>query len=87
MPLFFFHLRTPSCLEEDELGLELDDVETAYLDACRAFPPMATDLLDCGHEPLGCSFEITNGAGELLMEVPFSEAISAKRRRVANDRG
>jgi hypothetical protein len=40
MPRFYFHLRTAQGLNPDEIGLELPDVEAAYLEAFRTAQDM-----------------------------------------------
>ncbi|WP_456016163.1 DUF6894 family protein [Methylorubrum populi] len=75
MPLFYFHLRTPAGLEPDEIGLELAGIEAAYLEACRTIPGLCADLIQEAGSPSRRSFEITDAAGTLLMEVPFSEVL------------
>ena len=57
------------------MGLDFAGLEAAYLDACRAIPAMAADLVKQKHDPLPYVFEITDEAGQLLMEVPFSEIL------------
>ena len=65
------------------MGLNFIGLEAAYLDACRAIPDMAADLVKQKHDPLTYVFEIVDEAGQLLMEVPFSEILDRwhKRRR------
>ncbi|WP_336485735.1 DUF6894 family protein [Methylobacterium nigriterrae] len=75
MPRYFFHLRTVAGLQRDEEGLEFAGLEPAYLDACRAIPDMTADLMRKGQAPASSTFEITDDAGRLLMEVPFSEIL------------
>ncbi|MDR7039785.1 hypothetical protein J2X36_004563 [Methylobacterium sp. BE186] len=80
MPWFYFHLRTPAGLELDDLGLELIGIEAAYLDACRTISTLTTDLLAKKVDPRLCSFEITDSAGQLLLELPFTEILDKDRR-------
>jgi len=75
MPHFYFHLRTPAGWERDDIGLDFIGLEAAYLDACRAIPAMAAELAKSKHDPLRYVFEIADKAGQLLMEVPFSEML------------
>ena len=77
MPHFYFHLRTPAGWERDQDGLDFTGLEAAYLDACRAIPDMAADLVRRKHDPLPYGFEIADEAGQLLMEVPFSEVLAS----------
>lgn len=80
MPLFYFHLRTPTGLDPDEIGLEYSDLERAYLEACRTVPEMAVDLVRRGRSPMSHAFEITDAAGSLLLEVPFGEVLQDGRK-------
>ncbi|MCJ2019026.1 hypothetical protein MKK84_16510 [Methylobacterium sp. E-065] len=80
MPLFRFHLRSLAGLESDDEGLQFPDLETAYLEACRAIPGMAIDFVRSGLNPMSYAFEITDAAGRRLIEVPFSERLRDGRR-------
>jgi hypothetical protein len=75
MTVYHFHLRTAHGLERDEIGLLCPNLEEAYLDACASIPRLAVDLIEEGHDPSACCFEICDGANQLLMEVPFLERI------------
>lgn len=75
MPLFRFHLRTLTGTELDETGLEFPNLEAAYLEACRSIPSMITDFVQAGLNPLAYVFEITDAAGQVLIEVPFTERL------------
>ncbi|GJE46595.1 DUF6894 family protein [Methylobacterium soli] len=80
MPHFHFHLQTPDGWEQDEDGLEIVNLETAYLNACRAIPDMAADMIRRGQQPMRFAFEIADAGGLVLMEVPFSEVLDKDRR-------
>jgi len=87
MPHFYFHLRSPAGLTRDKFGQDFDDLEAAYLEACLTIPDMGADLVKRRRNPLPYTFEIANEAGQLLMDVPFSEMLdkghkSRPRRRV-----
>jgi hypothetical protein len=82
MPVFFFHLRTPSHLERDDIGVELAGVEAAYLEACRTIPSLSVELGRRGANPYRHAFEITDAAGTPLIEVPFPEVLDRGRRPV-----
>lgn len=73
MRLYFFHLRTPRGLEQDEVGIPFATTEQAYLDVCETLPMIARDLVEEGHSLAQCAFVIANAAGETLFEVPFDE--------------
>lgn len=73
MPAFYFHLRTPIGLEIDDKGLDLADFEHAYLEAYRAVPTVAADLVLENCNPYRCAFVIADAAGRTLDELPFAE--------------
>ena len=75
MPHFYFHLRTPAGWERDDTGLDFVGLEAAYLEACLTIPDMGADLVKRRRNPLPYTFEIADEAGQLLMEVPFSEML------------
>jgi hypothetical protein len=79
MPFYYFHLRTAEGLDRDEIGLLYANIEAAYLGACKAIPKLLAELVQGGHDPNCCIFEITDAEGRRLIEVPFLER--AKRWR------
>lgn len=81
MPLFFFHLRTPSGTDQDDLGIEFPSLECAYLEAYRAIPDLVAELLREGSDPLIPIFVIADAGGTTLMELPFAEAVRGRPRR------
>ena len=83
MPLFYFHLRSPKGLEQDETGLEFADLETAYLEAYRTVPELGAEFARQEKNPARYAFEIADAAGLLLMEVPFTEVLDRGRKPVA----
>lgn len=83
MPRFYFHLRGLKGLERDDIGLELANVEAAYLGACQAVPGMSTDLIYETANPTRYAFEITGASGDLLIEVPFTEVLDRGRKPIA----
>lgn len=86
LPLFLFHLRTPDGLDEDDLGIELPDLERAYLEAYRAIPETVVDLMRQGVEPRGHAFVIADAAGAVLMEVPLSEPLRPRQQTRPSER-
>ena len=82
MPLFFFHLRGgPDGPSLDRDGLDLIDAEAAYLEAHQTALDMAQEWLRDGRNPRGYAFDVANGAGEVVFEVPFSEALDRQAGR------
>jgi hypothetical protein len=80
---YYFHLRIGGTLSPDELGLELPDLETAYLEAFQAAQQMWTELLAERSNPLVRAFEIADAEGRILLTVPFSEVLERARRPIA----
>lgn len=81
LPLFFFHLRTPAGVAEDDMGIEFPTLERAYLEAYRSIPDMVVELLRQGSDPLVPSFIIADEVGTTLIELPFIEAVRDRPRR------
>lgn len=75
MPLFHFHLRTPRGLERDDTGLDMASAEAAYLEACRAIPDLAIELLRAGESPGRYAFEVRNEVGQLVWQIGFHEVL------------
>ena len=45
MPRFFFHLEGANGVEADEIGVEFESLEAAYLDAYHAVLDISHDML------------------------------------------
>jgi hypothetical protein len=90
MPRFFFDLRLEGdCLEQDDVGVDLPDFETVYLEAHRAAVDIWAEARREGRRIGKCSFEVRDVHNEVVLELPFSEAsgvkdISAPRPRLPN---
>jgi hypothetical protein len=83
MPRFYFHLRSPKGVEQDDTGLEFAGLEDAYLEACRTIPELSADFAREERNPARYAFEITDPAGSFLMDVPFTEVLDRGRKPVA----
>ena len=83
MPRFYFHLRDELGPHRDEGGIELLDVETAYLEAFRGALGLWGELLEQRRDPRCSRFEVTDATGEALFELPFSEVLESTRGRAA----
>ena len=82
MPRYFFHLRGgPNSFSPDDLGVELPDIEAAYLEAFQTAKEMAQEWRKKGQNPRLYAFEIVDAAGELVLELPFSEALDHQAGR------
>ena len=74
MPRYFFNTRIGQELIGDTEGAELRDPDHAW-EVARA---MIRDLLEEGGDSqslLGAILEVTDEAGEIVLEFPFSEAL------------
>jgi hypothetical protein len=80
MPRYFFHLISPDERSPDESGCELPNVERAYLDVYQAALEISFEMLRCRRDPSALRFEVTNESGELLFDLPFTEALRPARR-------
>ena len=77
---YYFDLRVGPTLSPDEIGLDLPDVETAYLEAFKAAQEMWSELLAEGSDPLIRSFEIADERGQILLTLPFREVLERARK-------
>ena len=77
---YFFHLKCETRDVPDPTGAELRDPDAAW-EAARA---TARDLMhgqpDADVNWLSCSFEVTDGTGEVVFELPFAEAVEMTRQ-------
>ena len=73
MPRYHFNFRSPDSVVVDGTGADFADANAAYEAAVRA----ARDLMsrDSGAEWLRCSFEVADANGEVVFELPFTEAV------------
>jgi hypothetical protein len=81
MPRYFFHLRCATKRVADQSGADLCDPDEAW-EAARA---TARDLMQsqshAGVNWLTCSFEVTDSAGEIVFELPFTEVVNVRGPR------
>jgi hypothetical protein len=77
---YYFHLRIGHTVSPDEIGLDLPDLETAYLEAFKAAREMWSELLAEGSDPLSRCFEIADERGRSLLTLPFAEVLEQARK-------
>jgi hypothetical protein len=77
---YYFHLRIGRELSPDEIGLDLPDLDTAYLEAFQAARAMWSELLAERSDPLLRSFEIADSDGRVLLLLPFREVLESARK-------
>ncbi len=75
MPLFFFDLAAPGSLERDEVGVEFEHLEAAYLDACKAALEISVEMLRDRRDPNGTAFLVRDAQGRRLLEISFGEIL------------
>jgi hypothetical protein len=79
MPQFFFDLRDANgALEEDDVGIDLPDFETAYLEAHRTAIDIWAEACRDGRNPGHARFEIRDVLGRVVLELPFTEALNIR---------
>ncbi len=78
MAQYFFHLRNGNVLEPDEDGLELPDVDAAYLEAFRAAKDMWIEAIQTMDDnPRDQQFEISDAGGRTLLVLPLREILES----------
>jgi hypothetical protein len=80
MPVYFFDLRSRCSVEPDDTGLEFASAEIAYLEACKAIPELAAELVGAGDSPRSYAFEVFDEAGRLIWRIPFSEILGGREQ-------
>ena len=83
MTRFFFDFVQTGQRTKDAEGIELPDVEQAYLEAFKAGQEMWSELLKQRRDPRRCFFEVRNGAEEILFVFPLQEVVDACTDRTA----
>ena len=75
MPRYFFNTRIGETLIQDPEGAELRDPDHAWRVARATIRQI---LQEEGKEPslLSASLEVTDAAGEIVLEFPFTEALA-----------
>ena len=82
MPCYYFHVCNGDGFTTDEEGQELPDVQSARMSAVQGLRDiMASELKDGLLKTASC-IEIENSQRELLMTVPFSEAVAVQEPAV-----
>ncbi len=67
-------------LSPDEFGVDLPDLDAAYLEAFQAAQAMWGELLAERSDPMLRSFEIADAAGRVLLVLPFREVLERARK-------
>jgi uncharacterized protein DUF6894 len=77
MPQFFFHFRDANGFEPDEEGLEMPDLDVAYLEAFEAAKEMWGEAIRTMRNPTRQQFEISDADGKTLLVVPLQEVMDS----------
>ena len=72
MPLYFLHIRNGDKLEADPDSIELPDLDAALAEAVKVARELLDEVADLGRDAI---IEIADGSGEVIVTVPFSDAI------------
>ncbi|PVE23776.1 hypothetical protein DC522_14350 [Microvirga sp. KLBC 81] len=72
MPLYFLHIRSGDKLEMDPDGVELPGLAAARAEALKVARELLDEVADLGGNAV---IEITDGTGETILTVPFSDAV------------
>jgi hypothetical protein len=81
IPLFFFDYFDGQQLHQAEDGLELRDVDAAYLEAFKAATEIWGEALRARRNPHADAFSIRDGVGIVVLELPFAEILESSRGR------
>jgi len=72
---FYLHQQIANGLIEDPDGTEAVDLTAAKHEAILAARQLLANAILTGVPPLGTAFQITDEAGQMLLTVPFSDAL------------
>jgi hypothetical protein len=78
MARFYLHIRNGGGFSEDLEGLELPDLEAARLQAIDGIRSVLSEEARHGQIDLAGSIEIVDGDGNILLVVPFNEAVTLR---------
>jgi hypothetical protein len=72
---FYLHQQIANGVIEDPDGTEAVDLTAAKHEAILAARQLLANAILAGVAPLGTAFRITDEAGQVLMTVPFADAL------------
>jgi hypothetical protein len=76
VPRFYFHVCNGNGFTEDEEGSEHKDVSAARTNAVRGLRDIMASELKAGDLNLGSFIEIEDEKHQLVMTVPFADAVT-----------
>ena len=81
MQRFYLHLRRGEmAVAPDDDGAEFASIEEAYLETFKGAQELWLELLRDRQDPRQYVYDITDGDGAVLMELPFAEIVESCRR-------
>lgn len=86
MPRYHFNFIDDTAYMADEIGVELDSAETAFLEAFRGAQDIWHERLRQRRDPRACSFQVTDAKGAMLFVLPFAEVLESCRSRTVPPR-
>jgi hypothetical protein len=78
MPRYFFHLHCGSEAVLDPSGTDLRDADQAWEAARVTALDLMQTQMNADVNWLTCRFEVADAAGEIVFELPFTEAVEVK---------
>jgi hypothetical protein len=75
---FYLHQEIANGIIEDPDGTEAVDLTAARQEAILAARQLLANAILAGVAPLGTAFQITNEDGQVLLTVPFRDALPAR---------
>ncbi|MBY5446575.1 hypothetical protein HFO93_24490 [Rhizobium leguminosarum] len=75
MPRFYFNILSEAGSLDDWEGTELPDLDAARMEAVRDARALMSSAVLLGYDIASRSIEIRNEAGDILLVLPFSEAV------------
>ena len=76
MARYYFHLWNGSKFEIDDVGVELDFAEHAYLEACEAAREIWSEMARLREDASSYRFFVLDQRGQTVFDVPFSEVLA-----------
>ena len=77
MPMYYLHIRNRGQLERDPDGTELPDIDAALTEALKVARELAAEIPAYDGSTV---IEIADEDGQIVLTVPFSDAISLKHQ-------
>ena len=75
MPRYFFNFTRDD--SRDDIGVELPDSETAFIEAVRGARSCMADAVMRGSLPLSDEVEVSDHDGRVLFVIPFREVVAS----------